>query len=77
VIERIAFDSNGYLSGTELMVKAMLAGYTVAEYPAVLYSRVAGASKAKIARTIRSHLKFQWQVLLTRLRLKTLVKQQA
>ncbi|MGQ0604434.1 MAG: glycosyltransferase family 2 protein [Anaerolineales bacterium] len=76
VVERISFESNGYLSGTELMVKAMLSGYKVAEYPAVLYSRVAGASKAKIARTIRAHLGFQWQVLLARLRLKILAGQQ-
>jgi dolichol-phosphate mannosyltransferase len=42
-------------------------GYRVAEYPAMLHSRAAGASKAKILRTIRAHLKFQWTVLLQRL----------
>jgi len=77
VIERISFESNGYLCGTELMVKAMLSGYKVAEYPTVLHSRVAGASKAKIARTIRAHLGFQWQILLSRLHLKSLVSQEA
>lgn len=67
---RVPFQSNGFLAGTELMVNAMLAGYRVAEYPTVLHSRQAGASKAKIARTIRAHLQFQWQILLRRLHLK-------
>ncbi|GIV72998.1 MULTISPECIES: glycosyltransferase family 2 protein [Caldilinea] len=69
VIERIPFESNGFLAGTELMVNAMLAGYKVAEYPTTLYSRAFGASKAKILRTIRAHLGFQGNVLLRRLKL--------
>lgn len=67
VIERIGFDSDGFLAGTELLVKALLSGYQVAEYPTVLHSRVHGVSKAKILRTIRAHLGFQAQVLLWRL----------
>lgn len=67
VIERIPFESDGFLAGTELMVNAMLAGYKVAEYPTTLYSRAFGASKAKIMRTIRAHLGFQGNVLLRRL----------
>jgi len=67
VIERIPFESDGFLAGTELMVNAMLAGYTVAEYPTTLYSRAFGASKAKIMRTIRAHLGYQGHILLRRL----------
>jgi dolichol-phosphate mannosyltransferase len=66
VIERVPFESDGFLAGTELMVKAMLSGYKVAEYPTVLHTRAVGASKMKIARTIWSHLKFQGNVLLHR-----------
>ena len=66
VIEQTPFVSDGFLAGTELMVKAMLSGYTVAEYPSVLHRRAFGASKAKIARTIQAHLKFQARVLLYR-----------
>ena len=69
VIEDISFTSNGFLAGTELLVKAILKGYRVAEYPAVLYSRVYGASKAKLARTIWAHLRFQSEVLLYKLHL--------
>jgi dolichol-phosphate mannosyltransferase len=65
----VPFHSTGFLAGTELMVNAMLMGYRVAEYPTVLHSRAAGASKAKILRTIRAHLRFQWGVLLRRLKL--------
>jgi dolichol-phosphate mannosyltransferase len=74
VIEDITFESNGFLGGTELMVKAMLRGYRVVEFPTVLYSRAFGASKAKIMRTIRAHLQFQWRVLLHRLHITPLVQ---
>lgn len=67
VVKTVVFESDGFLAGTELLVKAMLSGYQVTEYPAVLYSRVFGESKAKIMRTIQSHLKFQFRVLLHRL----------
>jgi dolichol-phosphate mannosyltransferase len=73
VIDTITFQSDGFLAGTELMVKAMLKGYMVAEYPAVLYSRMFGTSKAKIARTIRAHLAFQGRILLHRLHIARLV----
>jgi dolichol-phosphate mannosyltransferase len=66
VIERVPFEADGFLAGTELMVKAMLSGYKVAEYPSVLHRRAFGTSKAKLARTIRAHLKFQGSVLLHR-----------
>ena len=69
VVRRVPFASPGFLAGTELMVNAMLMGYKVAEYPTVLHSRQAGASKAKIFRIIRAHLRFQWSVLLRRLNL--------
>ena len=67
VIKNITFDSNGYLAGTELLVKAMLAGFHVVEYPTVLYKRMFGVSKAKIARIIYTHLQFQSKLLLHRM----------
>jgi dolichol-phosphate mannosyltransferase len=69
VVRRVPFYSTGFLAGTELMVNAMLMGCKVAEYPTVLHARQAGASKAKILRIIRAHLRFQLSVLLRRLRL--------
>ncbi len=67
VIDTIPFESDGFLAGTELLVKASLAGYRVVECPAVLHVRQYGASKAKIARTIRAHLGFQSRIVLGRL----------
>jgi len=68
VIEHIRFKSDGFLAGTEILVQAMLQGYRVAEYPAVLHKRTYGISKAKIAQTIYSHLRFQAWVLRHRIR---------
>lgn len=74
VIKSVLHEANGFLGGTELLVKAMLQGFQVAEYPTVLHSRVFGTSKAKLARTILSHLRFQRDVLLLRLGLKSPTK---
>ncbi len=77
VIEAIPFEADGFLAGTELMVKAMLAGFQVAEFPAVLHTRKFGTSKAKIWRTIKAHLGFQWKVVLHRLGIRSLVPRSA
>ena len=74
VVERVSFQSDGFLAGTEILVKAMLMGYQVAEYPAVLYSRAFGTSKAKLMRTILAHLGFQGRILLHRLGIVPLVE---
>lgn len=64
VVKNITFQSNDFLAGTELLVKAIFNGYHVSEFPAVLHRRMYGTSKAKIARTIFSHLSFQAWILL-------------
>jgi dolichol-phosphate mannosyltransferase len=72
VIEQISFHADDYLAGTELMVKAILKGFKVAEYPAALHRRVFGVSKARLIQTIISHLGFQANLLLHRLRIRSL-----
>jgi dolichol-phosphate mannosyltransferase len=74
VIERVLFESDGFLAGTELLVKAMLMGYRVAEYPTELHSRVSGVSKAKLVPTVLAHLGFQMRVLSHRLNLAPLAE---
>jgi dolichol-phosphate mannosyltransferase len=69
IIDTVPFQSTGFLAGTEILVNSLLMNYQVAEYPTVLHSRVAGVSKAKIMRTIRAHLTFQWHLLRYRLHL--------
>jgi dolichol-phosphate mannosyltransferase len=74
VVDAVSFEANGFLAGTELLVKGMLSGYTVAEYPTVLHRRAFGESKAKLVRTILAHLGFQLDVLLHRVGLKAMVE---
>jgi dolichol-phosphate mannosyltransferase len=69
VVRNIHFGSDGFLAGTEILVRAILEGYRVAELPAVLRQRMYGESKAKIAQTVISHLGFQGWVLLHRMKL--------
>lgn len=63
VIETVSFESDDFLAGTELLVKALWQGYTVSEFPTTLYSRVFGQSSIKIARVTRKHLGFQMRIL--------------
>lgn len=63
VIENVSFESNDFLAGTELLVNAIRAGYTVTEYPTTLRVRTFGQSSLKIARVTKAHLKFQANLL--------------
>lgn len=73
VIQTYRFEADGFLAGTELMVKAMLGGCRVAEFPAALHRRSYGVSKAKILRTIQAHLNFLGRVALHRLGVRRLI----
>jgi dolichol-phosphate mannosyltransferase len=59
VLEEVPFTSDGFLAVTELLVGAMREGYVVRELPCTLRVRRYGVSKAKLLRTILSHLRFQ------------------
>lgn len=72
VAEQVDFASDGFLGGTELLVKALLRGFRVAEHPTELHTRVLGVSKIKVFRTIRAHLGFQARILGHRLGLRRL-----
>jgi len=72
VIDQISFAADDFLGGTELMVKAMLKGYQVDEFPAALHRRMFGVSKAKLLKTIMSHLNFQTRLVLHRLHLRSI-----
>ena len=72
IIDNISFAADDFLGGTELMVKAMLKGYQVDEFPAALHQRMFGVSKAKLMRTIKSHLNFQLRLVLHRLHIRSM-----
>jgi dolichol-phosphate mannosyltransferase len=67
VIEHVMHEADGFLGGTELLVRAMFAGYRVAEFPTILHSRAYGVSKTKLWKTTQTHLQFQACVLAYRL----------
>ena len=72
VVDQIPFAADDFLGQTELMVKAMLKGYKVDEFPAALHRRMFGVSKAKLVRTIKSHLGFQMRLVLHRLHIRSM-----
>jgi dolichol-phosphate mannosyltransferase len=72
VIDQVSFAANDFLGQTELMVKAMLIGYKVDEFPAALHRRMFGVSKAKLLKTIQSHLTFQGRLVLHRLHIRSM-----
>jgi dolichol-phosphate mannosyltransferase len=72
VVDQISFAADDFLGQTELMVKAMLKGYRVTEFPAALHRRVFGVSKARLIQTIKSHLAFQTRLLLHRLHIRSM-----
>jgi dolichol-phosphate mannosyltransferase len=67
VLDRVSFDSDDFLACAEILVNARLDGFRVAEMPAILRSRAIGSSKARLARILRSHLRFQAGVIARRI----------
>ena len=72
VVDQIPFAADDFLGQTELMVKAMLKGYKVDEFPAALHRRMFGVSKARLIKTIKSHLGFQARLVLHRLHIRSM-----
>ena len=56
VVKAIHFESNGFLAMAEILIGALCAGYTVAEFPTALHVRRYGVSKIKVWNTIKEHL---------------------
>jgi dolichol-phosphate mannosyltransferase len=63
VLDTVEFENDGFLAGTELLVKAIQAGYSVSEYPTTLHVRTFGQSSIKIFRVTRAHMKYQMKLL--------------
>ena len=58
VVENVVVTHPGFLGLVEVLAEAMLQGYRIVECPAELKSRAFGQSKLRVARVIRSHLKY-------------------
>jgi len=70
VIDQITTHADGFLMVTELLVEARLAGFTVAEYPAVLRVRQYGQSKARVLQITGTHLRYMAGLIGRRLRVR-------
>lgn len=70
VVRAVRVESNDFLAVAELLVRALMAGYRVAEHPMTLTVRRYGTSKAVILRIIRDHLGFLWWLLRHRVRIR-------
>jgi dolichol-phosphate mannosyltransferase len=58
IVKKLKFESDGFVIAAEILIKALLAGYHLKEYPITLERRKYGSSKIKILKTIREHLLF-------------------
>ncbi len=63
VARRTPSEATGFLMPAEFLANAMLLGYRVAEFPTVLHVRRYGQSKARVARIILAHLRFQMRLI--------------
>lgn len=67
VVEQVPSTANGFLMPAEFLAYAILMGYRVVEFPTVLHVRRHGQSKARVARIILAHLRFQSKLIRYRL----------
>ncbi|MBN2003424.1 MAG: glycosyltransferase family 2 protein [Anaerolineae bacterium] len=67
VARRVPSTATGFLMPAEFLSNAILLGHTVAEFPTTLHVRRYGQSKARVARIILAHLRFQAHLLGMRL----------
>lgn len=66
-IKNIEFKNNGFLSQSELLLKAYFEGFTVMEIPAELKIEPTRKSSMKVVKTILTHLKFLFWVVRRRI----------
>jgi dolichol-phosphate mannosyltransferase len=63
VVKTVPFSSDGFVSAAEILIRASEMGFRIVELPMTLRGRKSGASKMKIARTIRTHLRMMGGVV--------------
>jgi dolichol-phosphate mannosyltransferase len=55
VVEAVPFQEDGFVSATEVLIRAAEQGYRITEVPMTLHARKIGRTKMKVLRTIRGH----------------------
>lgn len=64
VIKKLKFKSNSFSGVTEIMIRAILKGYKVREFPAELNVRKYGESKMRILGIVGDHLKLITKIIM-------------
>jgi len=57
VVETVGFEEDGFVSASEVLIRAAEQGYRIVEVPMTLHARKIGQTKMKVLRTIRGHLR--------------------
>ncbi|MCK4917240.1 MAG: glycosyltransferase family 2 protein [Candidatus Omnitrophica bacterium] len=63
ILESIIPDSNDFVANAEILIRAIVKGYKIKEYPTKVYRREFGKSKMKIVKTIASHIRFIFKII--------------
>ncbi|WP_411822942.1 glycosyltransferase family 2 protein [Leptospira sp. 'Mane'] len=66
ILKEIISEKNDFSAVAEMLLKAILKGYSISEIPAVLSVRKYGQSKMKVLKVIREHLKLVFRLLVMR-----------
>ncbi len=70
VLPYVMPEHEGFLAVAEILVRATLAGFTIAEYPTVLHARRYGQSKARVFRIMLTHVGFLASLVTHRVRVR-------
>lgn len=73
VLPYIMPEHEGFLAVAEILVRATLAGYSIAEYPTILRTRRYGQSKARVVRITLTHIGFLTNILLHRVHVRSAI----
>lgn len=68
VIKNIPFQSDNFLATAEMLIYSLMKGYNVKEFPTTLTVRKFGSSKMKLLQVIRSHQKFVFKLLKSKIK---------
>jgi dolichol-phosphate mannosyltransferase len=68
VVENLHFQEDGFVSTTEILIRAAEKGYRIAEVPMTLRARKIGQTKMRILRTICGHLRLIGAIAFNRAR---------
>ncbi|TET53006.1 MAG: glycosyltransferase family 2 protein [Actinobacteria bacterium] len=66
IIKSIDFKADDFISLSEILVKAILRGYRIREYPTILHCRKFGRSKIHIFATMFHHLRFICRLIVSK-----------